>query len=435
MMHLVKLLYFLCFFEYLTLFDGQIVAQPSHEADRKLTMRAFVLGVGNYPAPNKLNNPENDARDLGATLKLLHFDPDVYVDENAANVRRHITAWISAIPPSCDIALFYFAGHGLQIDGENYIFPTDGDNSSQRTREVTTFRVSSILDQMKKSGAKLNVIILDACRYIVPRGITASIFKKGLAAMNPTGNGTLICFSTEAGKTSSDGTLKGGHSEYTQALLEYLSIPNLPILTIFERVHDEVFENKGIDQNPCIYSSVGSQFNFCLSIKNDGIHQSAVYEQASLVDSFRKTQVPGSTKDKDQLFDAIIRKFDSVLNAATKVVTDSLKDEQAGFAATGNGADFEKYTYGATRGLETRFSGKKSVWASFDVNLIGAVVQVKIWTNYAYNAGDESIKKLEQTHSLNNVDTLEYSAFAINWREIADHITQYYLARALVIKR
>src|ERR1700744_5148722 len=82
-------------------------AQCSADLVNELKRTAFILCVGNYPIENHLNNPANDARDLGEVLKRLHFNPDVHTDDDAQSLRKHIATWIASIPQDCDIALFY----------------------------------------------------------------------------------------------------------------------------------------------------------------------------------------------------------------------------------------------------------------------------------------------------------------------------------------
>jgi hypothetical protein len=296
--------------------------------------------------------------------------------------------------------------------------------------------MSDIQYLMTASPAKLNIIILDACRDDEGlRSSRHSIFSKGLAPMSPKGNGTLICYSTEAGKTSSDGE-KNSHSEYTEALLEFIGIPNLPILSILERVHDEVFNLKNLDQNPCIYSSVGSEYNFCLSVADDGIHKSAVKAQAALVDSFRNTQVKVSTHDRDALLAQIILKFDSTMTHVTQTIVDSIKE--IGGIGTGYGPDYDKCTYNRTYGLKSNYSNYQSIIVTYDLHLDGATLYISMKSNNSLIFGPPApdlLKAFETAHNLLSTKNFEYSVYAVNWTEFADVVKTYYYARAPIFKR
>jgi hypothetical protein len=154
-----------------------------------------------------------------------------------------------------------------------------------------------------------------------------------------------------------------------------------------------------------------------LSVNDDGIHKTAVKEEAALVDSFKNTQVRGSTKDRDKMFGEIIEKFDSVINSATKAVTDSTKEDHLGFTSGGITPDYDNCIYGTYRGLLTKYSGNKVAWAKIDVHLvhlIGATIRIKIQSDYQVNGPNEFLKVFENAHNLLPYDSLEYSAYAIN---------------------
>src|ERR1700733_2680813 len=107
-----------------------VLAQRPSDFIQNQVRTALVIGIGNYTLVQKLGNPANDAKDIGTSLNHLRFKPQIHVDDKAKDLRKHIEDWTNNIPRNCDIALFYFAGHGLQQNGENYIFPTDGTGAS-----------------------------------------------------------------------------------------------------------------------------------------------------------------------------------------------------------------------------------------------------------------------------------------------------------------
>ncbi|MBS1662040.1 MAG: caspase family protein [Bacteroidetes bacterium] len=412
-----------------------VSAQGSYDAIKSPVRTALVIGVGNYFKYPKLHNPANDAKDIGTSLTNLHFHPQVHTDDNVADLRKHIDDWARSIPRNCDIALFYFAGHGLQNNGENYLFPTDGNDVSDVILNRTTYKVSDILNRMKASGAKLNILILDACRLPPePRAVKVGKFQKGLAAMNPTGNGTLICFSTEANKPSSDGP-PGGHSEYTQALLEFLETPGLPVLKMLERVHDRVFYNKNVDQNPCIYSSVGEDFDYSFSpaeTTGGSSNDNATPSKSDLPALHSNS----SSAEKDSLFKAAVDSIGAIVDRERKKITQLYGSS----LTTGNGGsktDIDNYTYMNHYGLEVAMSTSRIIVARISFSFDGMMFKFQLnsankdWIQPQFDL----LGRYEFLHNLDSVYKKEYSIYSIRWTEIRDLIENYYEKRLPALQK
>jgi hypothetical protein len=208
---------------------GADAAKPS--AARRA---ALVIGNAAY-ATAPLANPINDARDMAETLRDLGFD--VFHGENMklkemkdairdfGNKSRH-----------SDVSLFYYAGHGLQVNQLNYLVPVDAKLEREAQVEYECIPAGLVLAQMEGAGSRANIIILDACRdNPFPRGFRSG--ERGLARMDAPG-GTLIAYATKPGFTADDGPNRNGL--YTQELLKFIRVPGLKVQDVFYKVRASV---------------------------------------------------------------------------------------------------------------------------------------------------------------------------------------------------
>lgn len=159
-----------------------------------------------------------------------------------------------------DVGLFYYAGHGIQSNGYNYLIPVDAQLITEKQIEYDCVQADRILALMEGSGSKVNIIILDACRNNpFERSWTRSETGKGLAFMNAP-KGTLIAYATSPGSTASDGS--GEHGLYTSAILESILIPNITILQMFQNVRSIVSQKSNDKQTPWESTSLIGDFYF-----------------------------------------------------------------------------------------------------------------------------------------------------------------------------
>ena len=219
---------------------------------------ALVIGNANYKfAP--LNNPVNDARDMAKSLRSVGFD--VIKKENASweDMDKAITAFQKKLGKGV-VGLFYFSGHGIQIDDQNYLIPVDLPELSVRHVKYRSILAGDVLTAMQQSNNSMNVVILDACRDNPFKSLGKSM-KKGLARSEKVPSGTLIAYATSPGDTAADGN--GRNSPYTAGLLAYLHKPNLPIEMMFKRVRNAVLQKTNNRQTPWESSSLdGDDFYF-----------------------------------------------------------------------------------------------------------------------------------------------------------------------------
>lgn len=227
-------------------------AQPA-KAERRT---ALVIGNASYPTM-PLANPVNDARDMAATLRSLGFEVKLLLNatkRDMADAARDFGGTLKA----GGVGLFYFAGHGLQIRGENFLVPVDAKLTNETDAEFECMEANRLLRYMEEAKNELNIVVLDACRNN-PFARRFRSANKGLAQMDAP-VGSLIAFGTAPGSTASDGVGKNGL--YTQSLLEHMKRPGLSLTDVFMHVRQDVMRQSGKEQVPWESSSVTGYFYF-----------------------------------------------------------------------------------------------------------------------------------------------------------------------------
>ncbi len=220
---------------------------------------ALVIGNADYQFGGVLANPENDAKSMAAALKQIGFDVLEYTNANQKEIKKAIDEFGDKLK-LYDVGLFFYAGHGVQVKGSNYLVPVDANLSSENDVEYDCVNAERILAKMEDAGSKVNIVVLDACRNNpFERSWTRSTQGKGLAFMNAP-SGSLIAYATSPGTTASDGS--GQNGLYTSALLQHLSTPNITILEMFQQVRSTVMEKSGDIQVPWESTSLKGNFYF-----------------------------------------------------------------------------------------------------------------------------------------------------------------------------
>jgi uncharacterized caspase-like protein len=219
---------------------------------------ALVIGNTAYEHTRVLPNARNDAEALAALLERIGFKVTLAKDLGYRPMREAIRAFGRAAA-GAEIAAVYFAGHGLEVGGENWLVPTDAKLVSDADLDYEAVTLVSLLDALKARG-KLGLVILDACRNnpIADRmklraGVTRSV-NRGLGRPDPAAD-MLIAYSAKAGTLAQDGT--GRHSPYAAALLAHLATPGLDVRLVFGHVRDAVLAATTNVQQPDIYVSLG----------------------------------------------------------------------------------------------------------------------------------------------------------------------------------
>lgn len=220
---------------------------------------ALVVGNSAYQNAARLPNPGRDASSIAEMFRNAGFDV-VVLQQDVGNldfkraVRRFEEAALEA-----DVAVVFYAGHGIEIGGVNYMIPIDAKLASDFDAPDEAIPLDRIIDAVT-SAKRLHLVILDACRdnpFVakMARRVASRSVSAGLAKVEPATADTLIAYAAKAGSTAADGT--GEHSPYTTALLHNLMLPGVDIRLAFGRVRDEVMKITGQSQEPFVYGSLG----------------------------------------------------------------------------------------------------------------------------------------------------------------------------------
>ncbi len=214
---------------------------------------ALVVGNDSY-AGAALSNGRNDAKSVAAALREVGFQVTLLEDATQATLNRAVADLGDSVGPS-DVAFFYFAGHGVQIGGENYLIPVDYRGASPTAARLTTLAASDVQEALGK--ARVSILVLDACRNNPYSGQRAG--GGGLAAMEA--RGSLVAFATGAGQTAAD---NAGQSNglFTLELLRTLREPNLSARDVFYRTRQRVFDASKGRQFPAVYDGLLGEFVF-----------------------------------------------------------------------------------------------------------------------------------------------------------------------------
>jgi hypothetical protein len=241
---------------------GQTNLPPSTKPEKRI---ALVIGNGNYLS-STLANPENDARAMKAALQSVGFIVMEYENLTQSQMKKAMDTFGDKLK-GYEVGLFFYAGHGIQSKGYNYLIPVDTQLKSEEDAEYDCVQADRMLALMEASGAKVNILILDACRNNpFERSWTRSATGRGLAFMNAP-SGTLIAYATSPGSTASDGS--GNNGLYTSAILESIKIPNITILEMFQNVRNIVTKKSNNQQTPWESTSLTGNFYFKQIFENE----------------------------------------------------------------------------------------------------------------------------------------------------------------------
>jgi hypothetical protein len=215
---------------------------------------ALVVGNSAYQNITRLDNPRNDATLMAETLSSLGFTligGHAQLDLDKAALDSDVQSFGQQIQ-GADVALFYYAGHGVQVNGSNYLVPVGANPTREADVDFQMVDINLVLRQMQGSGTRLNMVILDACRNnpFGARGLRSA--DGGLAQMRAP-EGTLISYATQPGSVAQDGS--DGHSPYTKALATTIRQAGLDIFQTFNQVGLTVKRQTGGSQQPWVSSS------------------------------------------------------------------------------------------------------------------------------------------------------------------------------------
>ena len=225
-------------------------------ADKRV---ALVIGNSAYQKVGSLPNPANDAAAVATMFKAAGFETvESKINLPASDLRKTLREF-GARSRDADVAVIYYAGHGIELDGTNYLIPVDATLETDADVLDETVPLDRVLFAVEPAK-QLRLVILDACRdnpfaKTMKRTIASRAVGRGLAKVEPTSPNTMIAFAAKAGSTASDGDSK--NSPFAAALVEYLPKPGLDLRRAFGFVRDDVLKNTGNKQEPYVYGSLG----------------------------------------------------------------------------------------------------------------------------------------------------------------------------------
>jgi uncharacterized caspase-like protein len=217
---------------------------------------ALVIGNADYKV-GPLQNPVNDAAAVADALGKLGFGEVILKKNLGADAFRAALLELSREASGADLGVVYFAGHGTEVGGKNYLIPIDARLARAGDLSLEAIALDSVLDQLA-GVSRLKLVILDACHNnLFPLAGAKRSNTRGLTRIEPEDN-TLVVYAAKDGTTADDGAGRK-HSPFTEALLKHIGTPGLEVQLLFRRIRDEVMHATRREQQPHVYASLGAQ--------------------------------------------------------------------------------------------------------------------------------------------------------------------------------
>ncbi|MGJ4994917.1 caspase family protein [Bradyrhizobium sp. HKCCYLS3077] len=296
-------------FRYLLLALVLISSSSAAWADKRI---ALVIGNSAYKTVARLSNPANDAKLVSDMFRAADFERvDTRLDLGVQEMRRALREF-GARAREAEVAVIYYAGHGIELDGVNYLIPTDASleaDSDVLDEAIALERVLFAIEPAKQ----LRLVVLDACRdnpfaKTMKRSVASRSIGRGLAKVEPASPNTMIAFSAKAGSTAVDGD--ASNSPFAQALVAHLPKPGLDLRRAFGFVRDDVLKATGYRQEPYVYGSLGG--NDVALVPAASAPSAAADPDAAMRRDYELAERIGSAA----AFDAFIEKYPSGFYAA-----------------------------------------------------------------------------------------------------------------------
>ena len=269
------------------------VEQKPAPATVSLARVALVIGNAAYKGM-PLDNPVNDAREMARTLKTLGFEVAELENAPQSAMVDAIRAFGEKLKATHGVGLFYFAGHGVQVHGHNYLIPTDSNMQHEDEVVYRAVDTEQVLQKMETAKNPLNIVVLDACRN---NPFTRSLrgASSGLAPMEAPA-GSIIAFATAPGAQAADGS--GQHGVYTEQLLRYMTEPGLKAEDVFKRVRVAVRQQTAGQQSPWENTSLEGDFYF-VAPDPGALHASVPAEESRRIELEFWQSVRAADKEPD----------------------------------------------------------------------------------------------------------------------------------------
>jgi hypothetical protein len=230
--------------------QGQLKGIDPRLVAQKQPKFALVIGNANYEE-GALSNPVNDATDMAKALRELDFEVTLLQNQDLRSMETAINDFSRQLRKG-GVGVFYYAGHGVQVEGENYLIPLKAQLLNEKDARYEAVALGKVLNAMEEARNQVNIIIIDACRdnpfYRRWRSSRRSSNVRGLTAVSPP-TGIIIAYATREGNTAADGVGQR-NSPFTSALLENIKKPNIDVQLMFRRVSTSVKEKTNAAQQP-----------------------------------------------------------------------------------------------------------------------------------------------------------------------------------------
>ncbi|EJF06585.1 hypothetical protein ThvES_00013150, partial [Thiovulum sp. ES] len=224
---------------------------------------ALVIGNNNYQNFTTLKNAVNDATDIGKKLEKIGFKVFKVLNGNRDEMNRKIQQFSNLLKKSGGVGMVFYAGHGLEMAGKNYLVPTDSNVKDKFDIPEENVALNTVLARLDEAGNRLNILVLDACRNDpVADGDFRETFGNGGLALPPSASGTYIAYSADIGQVAEDG--KGRNGTFTKNLLENLDKEGIPLNKVFQLTRKAVEKDTDGDQSPASYDKTTGDFYFVL---------------------------------------------------------------------------------------------------------------------------------------------------------------------------
>jgi hypothetical protein len=238
-----------------------LTEMPRAETSNKSAQSRTALVIGNATYPKQsLRNSANDAVSMANALETMGFTVTLITDATQVDLKKAIRTFGNELVEKGGVGLFYYAGHGVQYNGDNYLLPVDAEIIKEGDIEFEAVNIGRLLVEMDNAKNDLNIVILDACRDNPYSSDFRSSSTSGLASISRAPTGTFIAYSTSPGSIASDGD--GDNGLYTQELLKAIKTPNIRIEDVFKQVRSNVRRMSNGSQIPWENSSIEGDFFF-----------------------------------------------------------------------------------------------------------------------------------------------------------------------------
>lgn len=234
------------------------LAQSGEGRLQRLPKQALVIGNSAYKSAPELQNPRNDARAIAANLQALGFEVVNALDADRAGMRAALDTYVAALARRKSVGLFYFAGHGLQLDWKNYLLPVDARITGAADVQAQAVELNALMAGLTRAANPMNIVLLDACRDN-PFGSELKTGQKGLSQMDAP-VGTILGYATAPGNVASDGD--GQNGLYTGNLLREMKVQYARIEDVFKRVRLAVRRASNGAQIPWESTSLEDDYYF-----------------------------------------------------------------------------------------------------------------------------------------------------------------------------